>query len=125
MKNKSTETRPLKRTNVVYKFKCPIPGCPETYVGMTTMTLSKRISCHSQEGNIFAHFMTAHNSRPPTRDVMTEAFEIIDCETNTRKLQILEALHIAKIKPSINITQEPFLLPSCVAPRQRLQPANQ
>ena len=51
----------LKKRMVVYYFKCPHEGgCPHTYVGMTTMRLSKRISCHGQEGAIFQHFTEKH-----------------------------------------------------------------
>ena len=46
----------LEKLMVVYQFKCPYEGgCPHTYIGMTTMRLAKRISCHCQEGDIFQH----------------------------------------------------------------------
>ena len=73
--------------------------------------LSKRISCHLQEGNILNHFKNKHNSRP-VRATSIDAFEIIDCSTDLRRLKFLEAIHIANKKPSINVTQEAFLLPS-------------
>ena len=118
MKNNPVEARsPLKRRNVVYHFKCPLPGCTSEYIGMTTMTLSKRISCHMQEGNIYSHFNNVHNTNP-VRETLIDAFEVIDCNSDLRKLRFLEALHISNIKPSINVTQEPFLLPS-LTPRIR------
>ena len=116
--NPLSMTSPLKRRNVVYHFKCPLPGCTGEYVGMTTMTLSKRISCHAQEGNIYSHFNNTHNVRP-TRDTLVDAIKVIDSNSDLRRLRFLEALHIANLKPSINVTQEPFLLPSYVPPRPR------
>ena len=73
--------------------------------------LSKRISCHAQEGNIFNHYNNVHNCRP-SRATLVDAIEIIDYEADPRRLRLLEALHISSIKPSINVTQEPMLLPS-------------
>ena len=121
LRNNPSPTTPiLKRRNVVYQFICPNAECTASYIGKTTMTLSKRISCHALEGNIFTHFRDSHGSPPPSREDFVKTFEIVDQEANPRKLSILEALHIAKQKPSINVTQEPFLLPSCTTPRQLL-----
>ena len=116
--NPSGLTPPLRKRNVVYLFKCPHAGCPASYIGMTTMTLSKRISCHAQEGNVFSHFMQVHFVRP-TRDTLIDAFKVIDTDQDPRRLRLLEALHIVNDKPSINVTQEPFLLPSCTTQRPR------
>ena len=115
MKNNPLDSRSsLKRRNVVYQFSCPLPRCSGEYIGMTTLTLSKRISCHVQEGNIHQHFINFHNVRPD-RDTLINSIKIIDCNSDFRKLRFLEALHISDKKPSINVTQEPFLLPSCTA----------
>ena len=112
MKNNPLDTRSsLKRRNVVYQFTCPIPRCPGEYIGMTTLALSKRISCHAQEGNVYNHFVNNHNMTPD-RNTIVNSFKIIDCNSDLRRLRFLEALHIAEKKPNINITQEPFMLPS-------------
>ena len=119
MKNNPTDTTsPLKRRNVVYHFKCPLPECSGQYIGMTTMTLSKRMSCHVQQGNIYSHFVNCHNVTP-NRETLIDGTKVIDSSPDLRRLRFLEALHIAIAKPSINVTQEPFLLPSCTAPRPR------
>ena len=102
----------LKRRNVVYKFTCPVEGCPSTYIGLTTTTLSKRISAHVQQGNIHNHFQSAHSARP-SRDTLIDSIDVVDYDADPRRLRFLEALHIARDKPSINVTQEPLLLPSC------------
>ena len=117
MKNNPLDARsPLKRRNVVYHFQCPLPSCTAEYIGMTTMTLSKRISCHVQEGNIHNHFADFHNVNPD-KNTLVNNINIIDCNSDYRKLRFLEALHIADKKPNLNVTQEPFLLPSLAATR--------
>ncbi|XP_068246757.1 uncharacterized protein [Palaemon carinicauda] len=45
----------LKKTNVVYAYQCPFRGCPRNYIGMKNMRLSRRISCHTQQGAIKNH----------------------------------------------------------------------
>ncbi|XP_066982641.1 uncharacterized protein [Macrobrachium rosenbergii] len=98
---------PMKRMNVIYRYTCPFRGCPGTYIGMTSMRLSKRISCHAQEGTIFNHWKTAHNQRIHCSDIVGH-FEIIDSAPDLLCLHILEALHIGKEKPSLNVTQETY-----------------
>ncbi|XP_068242386.1 uncharacterized protein [Palaemon carinicauda] len=46
---------PLRKMNVVYSYQCPVQGCPGKYIGMITMKLSKKISCHVQQGPIRNH----------------------------------------------------------------------
>ena len=62
MKNHPKPTEdPLKQSKVVYCFLCSIQGCLGIYIGMTTMRLSKKISCHVQEGAIYKHLSASHN----------------------------------------------------------------
>ena len=91
-------------------------SCTHEYIGMTTMRLSKRISCHAQEGTIFSHFKNMHNITP-VRDQLINSIEIIDSNSNPKRLRFLEAIHILEKKPSLNCTQEPMLLPTNVPPR--------
>ena len=117
MKNNPTPSPDtLKKRNVVYLFKCPIMSCTHEYIGMTTMRLSKRMSCHAQEGAIFSHFRQCHNVTP-VRDTFINNIEIIDSNSDNKRLRFLEALHILERKPSLNCTQEPLLLPTTVPPR--------
>ena len=116
MKNSPTTCQDMiKQRNVVYHFKCPIMGCSQDYIGMTTMRLSKRISCHLQEGAINNHLKRAHNTKLP-RDRLIDSIQIIDRENDQKRLRFLEALHILEKKPSINCTDEPLLLPSLLPP---------
>ena len=112
MKNNPTPKQEMiKQRNVVYHFSCPVQGCSQDYVGMTTTRLSKRISCHVQEGAIHNHMTRTHNRRP-TRDQIIQNTTIIDRQTDNKRLRFLEALHILEMKPSINRTDEPLLLPT-------------
>ena len=77
------------------------------------MRFSKRISCHAQEGAIYNHFKNSHNITP-ARDSLLKCIEIIDNHNDHKKLRFLEALHILEKKPSLNCTQEPLLLPTCI-----------
>ena len=113
--NPSPPPEDMKKRNVVYHFKCPEVGCTHSYIGLTTTKLSKRISCHLQEGNIYKHFAHIHNKRP-TRNI-TEAIEIIDTAQDPKRLRYLEALHILEKKPSLNVTQEVLLLPTTLQRR--------
>ena len=102
----------LKKRMVVYHFECPHEGgCPHTYVGMTTMRLSKRISCHGQEGAIFQHFTEKHNRRP-TRQELIHSITIVGQADDALRLRYLEALIIKDKKPSLNTTNEIVLLPT-------------
>ena len=106
----------LRKRNVVYQFKCPVMECSHEYIGMTTMRLSKRISCHVQEGAIFLHYRNSHNCKPVRNDLI-KSINIIDCNKDPKRLRYLEALHILQLKPSLNCTQEPLLLPTMSMPR--------
>ena len=117
--NPSCNQDMLRRRNVVYHFECPEVECQHEYIGMTTMRLSKRISCHLQEGAIFQHYVNSHNKRP-SRDALLKSIKISGTCNDHRRLRILEALLILEHKPSLNCTQEPLLLPSMTQPPQRL-----
>ena len=110
--NPSPQARePLKQTHVVYQYTCPVRECSGAYVGMTTMRLSKRLSCHAQEGAIKNHARTKHHEAI-SRDVIIKNTKIIGKAPDARRLRLLEALLIQQIKPTLNTTQEEFLLPT-------------
>ena len=101
----------IKKRNVVYLFKCPEVRCPHSYIGMTTTRLSKRLSCHLQEGAIYKHFRQEHN-KSITRDTIVSSTEILDIAPDHLRLRYLEALNILQLKPTLNTAQEPLLLPT-------------
>ena len=95
----------LKCTNVVYRFQCPYEDCQlrdaGDYIGMTTTTLSRRMTMHLQDGAPRQHMQQTHQ-RALTRQDLTENTTVLKKEPNKRKLQILEALLIRENKPAIN-----------------------
>ena len=102
----------LKKRMVVYQFKCPFGGgCPHTYIGLTTMRLAKRISCHCQEGNIFQHIRHTH-SQNPTKKEIENSFSIIGQTNDQTRLKFLEAILIDIHKPTLNVTNEVLILPT-------------
>ena len=103
----------LKRRNVIYHYQCPVMSCTQDYIGMTTMRLSKRISCHLQEGAIFNHLQRHHNTRI-NREQLINSISIIDQECVPKCLRYLEAIYILDKKPTINCTDEPSLLPTLI-----------
>ena len=104
----ATSKTPLQEDHVVYQFICPIEGCgPQSYVGMTRTTLSRRLTMHTQNGTIKQHLLN-HHPNENKRKVLEEGTQILDHERDIRKLPILEALYIEKINPSLNIQREHF-----------------
>ena len=106
MRNNITEQKSdLKCTNVIYQFKCPYEDCQlrdtGDYIGMTTTTLSRRMTMHLQDGAPRQHMIQTHQ-RALTRQDLTENTTILRRENGRKKLQILEALLIKEKKPAIN-----------------------
>ena len=101
----------MKKHNVVYLFRCQEVRCSHSYIGMTTTRLSKRLSCHLQEGAIYKHFQQEHNKRL-TRDIVVNSTKVLDSAPDHVRLRFLEALHILELKPTLNTAQEAFLLPT-------------
>ena len=96
---------PLRECMVVYCFTCPFLGCPGSYRGMTTIRLSKRISCHQQQGAILCHFKNEHHTRP-TRDALLKCIEIAAKADKELRLQLKEALFTGKERLTLNIMDE-------------------
>ena len=112
MKNSPTSNSDmLKKRNVVYAYTCPHERCSQQYIGMTTMRLSKRISCHAQEGAIYNHTRSNHNAKIKREEIIKN-IKIIDTNSDSKRLRYLEALHILEKKPLMNCTEEPLLLPT-------------
>ena len=104
MRNNLTKTETLKRTNVVYKFSCPNEDCrlrPVDYIGVTTTSLSRRLTMHLADGAPKEHMQQEHNT-PITRKTLTQNTEIIASAQDTRKLNVLEALFIHEQAPILN-----------------------
>ena len=75
MKNNPNEkTGDLGRTGVIYQYTCQIGGCKlqnNSYIGMCTTTLSRRLTCHLQSGTPKNHSLQEHGE-PLTREALVE-----------------------------------------------------
>jgi hypothetical protein len=105
--NQAPKLRELARTNLIYDFTCSIDACKHLplrqvrYSGLTTCTLSKRLSFHLQNGAIRKHCESAHG-RPITRDELVSMTKARYYVRDVRRLEILEALIIRLEDPEVN-----------------------
>ena len=103
----TTIINPMKKTNVIYKFKCPLGDCisdnNNIYVGLTSTTLSRRLTMHLSDTSSIAQHLKKH-SCPTTqlRKILTDNTTILEHQNNKQKLQILEALYIRNLQPALN-----------------------
>ena len=100
--NSSPFTELLDKTNVVYMFKSPLEECVSkennTYVGLTTTTLSRRLTMHLNDSSSIALHLKTHSiPKFNFRKILVENTTIAD-EINKLRPQIQEALHINKKK---------------------------
>ena len=66
--NSSPSIGVLQKTNVIYKFKCPLGDCisddNNTYVGLTSTTLPRRFTMHlSDTSSIAQHLKNIHSQQ--------------------------------------------------------------
>ena len=105
--NMSGKKRELSLTNVIYQFTCPENECihhptvNHVYLGLTTCTLSRRLSLHLQNGAILKHSVNQHREKI-TRKKAEESLKVRYRENHQERLEILEALMIMFEKPEIN-----------------------
>ena len=100
--NTSPSSDLLDRTNIVYMFKCPLGDCVSkkknnVYVGLTTTTLSRRLTMHLNDSSSIAlHLKTNSIPKSKFRKILVENTTIIAYEINKLRLQILETLPIKR-----------------------------
>ena len=105
--NLGPKIRDLAQTNVVYEFNCQIGACKHlprpqaTYIGLTTCTLSRRLSYHLQKGAILQHCHDIHGHKM-TRKEIEEGISFRYKECNFNRLEILESLIITEEDPFLN-----------------------
>ena len=108
-------TSPLQAVNVVYQHTCTFGDCsrlPSRYIGVTTTTLSRRMTAHLTDGAIRRHYLSEHGIILK-RKHLDENTTILTTDNNIKRLKMTEAVMIYTLKPSINIQQQPDLsLPS-------------
>jgi hypothetical protein len=112
-KNKPCKkSRLLQETNVIYKFSCLKEGCilPQNinYIGLTSTTLSRRLTCHLQAGGPKNHMREAHNETISRATLEAWTSIVMRCPDTTR-LSIAEALIIKDESPAINLQSAGFV----------------
>ena len=101
------KVRDLAQTHVVYEYKCQIGACRHllkpkaTYDGLTTCTISRRLSNHLQKGAILLHCLEEHG-RKITRKQLEDGISIRYKEHDINRLTILESLIIGEEDPLLN-----------------------
>ena len=105
--NLQAKVRDMAKTNLIYDFNCKIGECmhlPQKqvrYTGLTTCTLSRRLSFHLQNGAILQHALQKHNRRLTRKEIVSST-KARYYENDTNKLEILEALIIRFEDPDVN-----------------------
>ena len=92
------------KTNIVYSFKCPFAhGIVQEYeyIGLTSVSLQKRIQNHTYNGSIKLHFLQSHNIVPTKNQILDNTTILTHAEDRYR-LSIKEALLILQNSPLIN-----------------------
>ena len=91
------------QTNVVYKYSVNMKGgTPSTldFIGMTTTTLSRRLTMHLQDGAI-KQFSNEHNL-PLNSDIIEKNPTVILIHCSIKKqLEIAEAIFALRKKPKL------------------------
>ena len=105
--NSSPSIGVLQKTNVIYKFRCPLGDCisdnNNIYVGLISTTLWRRLTMHLSDTSSIAQHLKKH-SCPTTqqRKILTNNTTILEHQNNKQKLQILEALQIRNLQPALS-----------------------
>ena len=107
MNNLGPKIRDLAKTNAIYQYDCKIGECTHlpknliAYTGLTTCTISRRLSNHLQKGAILEHCKDNHGTTI-TRKQLEESVKIRYLENDNNRLCILEALIIREEDPELN-----------------------
>ena len=72
------------------------------------------------ESNFHQHYTRTHGEL--LRSTLLQATSIIDSDPDRRRLCLKEALHILRLKPTLNVTQETLLFPTNI---RRNHPASE
>ena len=108
--NSNPPPAPLQRSHLIYQYQCHNEGCEphSTYIGMTATRLSRRLTCHLQNGAPKHHHLTLHNTHL-NRQQLEKGTTILAYQNDTRRLAILEALFIKEYSPSMNLQSHDLL----------------
>ncbi len=96
----------MQKNNIIYQFKCPFGDCisenNNIHVGLTSTTLSRRLTMHLSDTSSIAQHLkkNIHAQQQNYGNFLPKT--ILEHQNNKQKLQILEALHIRNIQPKLN-----------------------
>ena len=96
----------MKKSGVIYSYKCGRVECDEEYIGESSRTFGERFKEHQRAPSpIFDHFnTTGHN-------ISVENFNIVGREDQNLRRAIKEALYIRVNNPSLNRNIGKYHLP--------------
>ena len=96
----------MKKSGVIYRYKCKRVDCDEEYIGESSRAFGERLKEHQKAPSpIFDHTnTTGHN-------INIENFSIVGREDQNLKRVIKEALFIRDNNPSLNRNIGKFHLP--------------
>ena len=113
--NPASQPPELQRSHLVYEYTCKQGNCealPSSYIGMTTTKLSRRLTLHLNDGAPKKHTREVHGTSL-TREMLVEGTTILQQEKNAQRLQILEALLIKDLRPTLNCqANELYVIPT-------------
>ena len=96
----------MKKSGVIYSYKCGRVECDEEYIGESSRTFGERFKEHQKDPSpIFDHFNTTGHS------ISVENFNIVGREDQNLKRAIKEALYIRVNNPSLNRNFGKYHLP--------------
>ena len=96
----------MKKSGVIYSYKCGRVECNEEYIGESSRTFGERFKEHQKAPSpIFDHFNTTAHS------ISVENFNIVGREDQNLKRAIKEALYIRVNNPSLNRNVGKYHLP--------------
>ena len=96
----------MKKSGVIYSYKCGRVECDEEYIGESSRTFGERFKEHQKAPSpIFDHFNTTGHS------VSVDNFNIVGREDQNLKRAIKEALYIWVNNPSLNRNVGKYHLP--------------
>ena len=96
----------MKKSGVIYSYKCGRVECDEEYIGESSKTFGERFKEHQKAPSpIFDHFNTTGHS------ISVDNFNIVGREDQNLKRAIKEALYIRVNNPSLNRNVGKYHLP--------------
>ena len=96
----------LKKSGVIYRYKCDRVECDEEYIGESARTFAERFKEHLKAPSpIYKHYNTSDHN------VTIENFSIVGREDQNLMRNIKEALYIRVNNPSLNRNIGKYHLP--------------